>query len=373
MDITVSKLRLSYIWTETLGAQIAAAGDKAPMAFLRGRGSYEKEFEAALDSPAAGRPHLTPPWRKDSPQRYWTYYAEKTPSDKIRPQQVWKLLIPLRVPGPLIDASPPANVRLTQEGFLFPFGMALVLGVHLEQDLPLDKAVDCMISIRYDPVFAPSAGGAKFTLSALADRGLAAVREAALGDGVASGTRSLEPFSVASIVEATGEGVLMPVASHPALHRALDGLARLSHTWRVDAVTSLAKGLLSHESGRPAEHCTLAARHGRSVWQPHYFTDNLAARTSLSCYHRNLMFASLQVQSLLGLIAYAGKLSDDGNVAAGSIEDCIRSAAGLIGRIFGGDPTTYRTGSARRQIVDSSMGAVINRVRGARGMRPLTV
>jgi len=377
MNIHIDKFRLTCVWTDLLAPSIATMPDDAPMAFLRRRSSYEDLFALLREGRATGQPSLSLPWKAMSRQRFWTFYAEETEAQSVTPQQAWKLLIPVRVTDVFDSLTDQPDVYATQEGFIFPFGTAYVLSFYIEPKSLLEGAVDRAIELRHERVHTVAGEGARVDILTLARRSLGRLREIVLGPAAATTAASqwpitrLDPRTLVSFSQASGTELLMPLAANLDLQRALVGMTRLSRSWRIDALPPLTKALVSQTSRQPLEHAMLANDRGRCVWQPHDIQSDPVGAKRSNCYHRNLVFATLQVQSLLGLMSYAAKSRDKGVVVAGPTEDCIRYAAGLLGRIYGGADATYRTTSARRHIEDSGMKDIVDQVRSARAMPPL--
>ena len=113
-------------------------------------------------------------------------------------------------------------------------------------------------------------------------------------------------------------------------------------------------------------------KRGRAVWIPTSFVPK-AKKYSLACYHRNLVYASLQTESLVSLMQLmTSALTAAPNTSRhASMETLVQSAAGILGRLYGGDTDIYRSGSVRRQIDDHPHKAAINDVRKYRGRPPL--
>jgi hypothetical protein len=110
---------------------------------------------------------------------------------------------------------------------------------------------------------------------------------------------------------------------------------------------------------------------GRAIWFPGQFTLPGGVLHTLSNYHRNLVFASLQIESLGGLVMHAARELDRTS-SSEPYSDCVRHAAVLLGGLYSGAKWTYRTASAPAQIVDNGWIADINKVRDYFCLLPLS-
>jgi hypothetical protein len=86
---------------------------------------------------------------------------------------------------------------------------------------------------------------------------------------------------------------------------------------------------------------------------------------SLRCYHRNLTFAAMQTQSLLGLARWGVEVIGQQEPRY-DVEDLLRNCASVLGLLYG-KPTrvkdVYASRSVRRHIVDSGLIPIVNRLR----------
>jgi len=124
----------------------------------------------------------------------------------------------------------------------------------------------------------------------------------------------------------------------------------------------------------PPSHLLYGLARGRAVWFPASFLDLGKQRSSLACYHRNLMFASLQTESLAGLMVLARERYQNPAPASplsNSMDALLQSAAEVLGRLYVGDAKTYRSSSPTVQIKDNKWLDTINYVRNVFGQAPL--
>jgi hypothetical protein len=100
---------------------------------------------------------------------------------------------------------------------------------------------------------------------------------------------------------------------------------------------------------------------GRAVWFPDLLADSV--RPTLACYHRNLALASMQVESLCGFAHGIASQVNENNALNFAEEECARNAAGLLGRLYGGKSSIYRSWSVRAQIDQNNFVSDIDTVR----------
>jgi hypothetical protein len=101
---------------------------------------------------------------------------------------------------------------------------------------------------------------------------------------------------------------------------------------------------------------------GRAVWFPDLFTKQGRVH-ALGCYHRNLTLLSLQTESLVELMCAAGAYIDATKPLPLAMEDLAKGAAGVLGRLYGGNQDTYQSWSPRAQIDGNRYADTINKVR----------
>ncbi len=145
-----------------------------------------------------------------------------------------------------------------------------------------------------------------------------------------------------------------------------------SPTWRSASLVKVAdRRLEARADGVPGGHIVYRRDRGRAIWFPASFNVEAGYIRTLTCYHRNLVLASMQVESLAGLagataafLAGGGKLND-------KHYDAAKRAGNVLGRFYGGARTIYRSHSPQAQIDDGAYAEDINKMRDAVGQAPL--
>jgi hypothetical protein len=376
--MAINHAQLSFIWTETV---LDLLQDRPPHAaqfvFLGRRYSFAPVFDrAGKERVSMGT--LTPtilqrPWPKPTGQRFWTSYLEQRRPAKLSGDQAWKNLVPFRANFPFALQAPWLTGFITVEAFFYPHGQALIITVKTQTALSLHDAVDLAFKVRRGERFnlqtpEQSCG---FSLDTLADTILDRTRTSAFGPGVEGRRLALEPFSIFTVISATDVPVADVVVNGSEVHRALEALTNWRNTWRDDTLPALSQKTLPTQDPHPVSHLLYVGKRGRTIWFPALFTAS-GPVSSLTCYHRNLVFASLQVESLAGLTRETAKQISTGPALTSAHAECARNAAGILGRLYGAHSSTYRSWSPHRHIDDNELAVEINNVRSYFSMPSLS-
>jgi hypothetical protein len=410
MVCEILEMRLSLIWSETvlhlLGKNVPA---DAPLKALGRRATFEQLFEQMLKSQSAATPiHalmgatkpvpvLGPPWPKPEGQLYWQRYLESSALGNLSGSVAWRGLVPLRskfpivvVPGPWLAAvSVPVKIKVLPEAFFYPHGCAFVLTliVEVQQKQPpgpglaLFDAVDLAFKLRRDKFKVTwdgntglysgvqwADGPGEITLDQLAGKALHAICATAFGPtAAANSAQVLDPFTIFTVVRGRGVNPRLPPTND--VRRALEAVTRWSQSWRFDVLPNLKDREIDIKTSPPS-HLLYGRAKARAVWFPERFThaDN---PSSLACYHRNLTFTSLHVESLCGLAATAAERVRNNQLDSEGLRDCARQAVGGLGRLYGGGGAhkkSYRSMSPRVQIEQNNFVADIDLVRKELGV-----
>ncbi len=109
----------------------------------------------------------------------------------------------------------------------------------------------------------------------------------------------------------------------------------------------------------------------RAVWIPRRFSTTQPA-AALGCYHRNLVFSALQVESLGALVINAARQLDETGQLGGVQRSLAQRAYGILSRMHSGNSySTYRSMSSCRHLADNDILPALNRVRAAFDKAPL--
>lgn len=375
MAIHIFDLRLTLIWVETYFDLLGDLElETAPLAFLGRRYKFGPKFEQAITSKLELL-GLEPPWPEKSKQLFWYYYLEGNQLGLTKGEQAWKALLPLRGKVPAKIESPEFTRFISSEVFYYPYGLALVVTWQSQAQLLLKEAIEKVFELRrnyrYQVKWAKDDIAESISLDVFADRAIVTLRQIALGQEAASTARISQPFSVFTVVQGTGVDPGESIPSGQQIHRLLEAVTGWRPTYQYDSLPDLAEASIKIRRA-PQGHILYAGKRGRAVWFPGLFTNKVAGQKSLTCYHRNLVFTSLQTESLSNFIEETAKWIRSGKTLSVTHRECARRAAGILGRLYGGAASTYQSWSSRAQIEQNYFVEAIDEVRDFFNMPPLS-
>lgn len=380
--LEIHQMRVSFIWVETnfglLGDPEAPA---VPMGFLGSGGSYTSMFEKVLKKDPVPM-DLKAPWNKAG-QHFWQYYLEnKQKLEDMPGDKAWKFLIPFRggiavktVTAPSLTEQP-ANFEL--ESFFYPYGFALVITVTIKASQSVTDTVNVLFKVRKDSMLDVEwRSGAKeqLYLNQLADKCLNSVRQAAFGTTAGAGAIQVEPFTIFTILKGAGTDLDAPLVQGEEIQALLEAVTTWPAIWDKTKLPSLDADVILPLKAAASNGAIVYARNrGRAVWFPALFTDVTKIRSSLSCYHRNLVFASLQTESLSRFLMETVHEITSASWPSLRVmhRDCAKQAAGIVGRMYGGSKETFRSMSPRYQVQQNGYGSDIDKIRSICRMRVLS-
>ena len=368
MPVFVNDLRLAWVWTEVFAEAMANEWSDAqlvadlnlPQVVLARSDHYKQAFDRLELDP---RPPVTTPWdgmRPGRPHFFWKYYLKSADPAKITADKAWKMFTPLRIRSTKQIGASWLPGRLWMERFHYPHGLALIVNAQVKDRLRLADAVEMAHRVARDPLEVTGAApAAPITLMTLAAEELDAAKAAAFGAQKPAGRRSDIPFTVATVVQGEGVDPALKPPQNGDFHRALEGLCSWHATWKSDNLHTLAQARLGTRKNAPLGHVLYALSRGRAVWFPGSFCPSVTQLSSLGCYHRNLMFLSLQTESLCELMTLAAAYIDANKPFLPSMSQLVRAGAGTLGRLYGKKGReTYRSASAPRHLNDKGIDAI---------------
>lgn len=390
--IKISDLRLSWIWTETFPGLLL---DPPELSSRWGAPGDDADYAAAFSKARAKQGPLKLPWNEDDPKHqhfFWQYYLENTDPFKITPGKALRWLVPLRQPRLARVSSPNVPGPFFVEAYHYPHGLGVVVGARIKADLPLfdmvEKAFDLARTEMLDVVWEDKAAE-QWTLRQFGSAALDRLRAATFGKTTPQGIRPAKPFTIATAVQGfVAPGTEPAPKDNPDLHRSLDALASWNPNWKNTDPSPLAERSIGLRKS-PAQHTLYGLTSGRAVWFPDSFSDKAedenekggrSRKPSLSCYHRNLTFTSLQTEGLARLMDGAKRTWQSGAKISPPMQRLVKFAAGILGRMYGGDKSVYSSFSPAMQLEDNGWIPVLQEVRKEVGMldslnreRPKTV
>lgn len=374
----IDKLRVSFVFTETI-LDLQRSNDPArPLNVIvpqLGYITYVDKLWAQEPLPL----NLDFPWYHPDGQRFWTRYLDTKDLRDANGRLCFQQLMPLRLPrlagkiavkAPGLAATEQAALRI--EGYYYPFGTGLIVTAELTGAFNIDRAGQLAMALRHDKIFQPSWApddvGGPMTLDQLATEALNRLRK--LGFGSAISGRRNDPFSIAAVLRGEGVDANVPLVPQEPAHRLLNGLANWDRDWSQLLAPDFESGTTQlriwGKTRRPG-HVLFAGSQGRAVWFPGLFLPSATKRHALSCYHRNLTFATLQTESLLGLAREVNAEMQRGGTVRSSVQLLGRRAAGLVTRLYT-RKDTYNSDSVRAQIAQSPRLDDVNALRKILGV-----
>jgi hypothetical protein len=260
------------------------------------------------------------------------------------------------------------------EAYYYPHGIAFLFTAILQGSMTVQQAIERAFAVRREQSYEVQGEGgatASCSLDDLAHKGLSVARRIAHGPGASPGKGPSHPFTVATVVR--GDGVV-PNAATPSggeVHRALEAITRWQPDYAYVELPDLETIRLETRTA-PKSHVLYGQPRGRAIWFPASFIPSTEDQHSLACYHRNLVLASLQVESLGGLISGTARCILEQPERLASLQPCARRAAGILGRLYGGSSDTYRSWSPRAQIEQNGLVPDLEAVRARFYMQPLS-
>lgn len=354
----VQTLKSTVLWFEPLPHRLQGQGRPA---------FHERALAAAL----ASRVGL--PWRSDSVSAFWRYYLECSPPSRVAPWKAWESLVPLRRGVETRGRIEPKdlNGRFQIESFLYPHGIGLAVSVRIEEELELARMVSRAREILTRDAWKVS--WRKKDLASLPVIASHLLDELAGKDRGGDDPGRTDPFHITTIFRGEADPLYSVSGGMPSadLRLALQGLCTLRRGWEKEDLRRLSHCRLRLRSGAGADNLLFGLGRGRAVWFPDAFTADETKNRTLGCYHRNLVLASMQTESLLQAAHLAGRLLNTGQPLPVRLEEVARRAALLLSRLYLGDGS-YASWSVVAQIDhDRSLREEIGLVRNYFGLPPM--
>lgn len=375
-QLEISDLRFTAIWVETNLAFVGAATPpNTPLAFLGRPFTYWPRVERLARGEAIPEA-LELPWYAPENKLFWNRYLNKRSLTGTTGKQAWKALVPLRAEVPVRVRAPWLNGRLFLEAFFYPYGFGFVFTALIQEQLGLEKAVNKAFEVCRDGAYQVSRpdgnGLVTLKMERMAQRALDALRELAYGANVSAGPTTIDPFTIATVVRGAGVDADASVDNSDPVHRALEALTTWYPDYRHASLPELDDVRIPLRQRSPHNYLLYSRRRGRAVWFPAAFLQDSRDKHTLACFHRNLVFAALQVESLGGLVEETVRWLDQGKTLPTAHRECAQNAVHLLYSLYQGNDDTYRSHSPKVHIDQNNLMSPINQVRTAFGYSPLT-
>ena len=358
---TIHDLRITLVYTETIPGGLRGELATAPYGFLFSQFSYAQAFANAAAGPAGG---LQLPWAGHG-RSFWHYYFDcRRRLDGVTGHQAWRAAAPLRTLFPTVVTAPLLPCAVQAEAFVYPHGLAIAVSLVLQTPMTVLDAAALAVELRRTPQFITAANANLRLIDAIAREGLDALRTTAFGRDAPQGERPFEPFSVVTVVRAKDVDPTQQFAGGGDEQRFLEAVTTWSKTWQSAALPQLAQATVASRTGGAAPGDILYGhKRARAIWFPGSSTMARGLVHTLACYHRNLVLASMQVESLAAFTQATARFLPPAGTLPGEHYAAARRAGLILGRFYGGTPDIYRSESIARQLVDGGYLADINLVR----------
>lgn len=374
MPIEVSHFRQSFVWAATL---LGPDGPANPQ--LGVRAGYAALFDAARKNREPAGPFAVP-WPNDVPAKhlFWANYLTVVDPSSVPGDSAWTKAVPLRVFGQADTASlQDFTGSISIERYVYPFGVGLIVtftdrkGRYEDYDW-----TDLLVATGQEPLAVAFAGEAEQALK-LEDMALAILKRmrAAHFGAEAAEVPKVQPFVVTTVLSGAGVAAATAPEENGQIHRLLYGAASRRANYRDAVLPTIEKSKLDLRNGASPGDVVFAVKRGRAIWMPSSFVKDPEGepegegdaakprrkirirKTSMSCYHRNQVFAALQTESLGGLAhALVARLGGkpDGDLP-GKLDQLGKIPATILADLHDGKQSTYRSDSLKHQIVDGDM------------------
>lgn len=368
----VTDVALSFVWAQTVpGLFDGLAG---PAARLASRPRYRRIFGRTEEGPQDVDRAFAFPWPYFAGQHFWMHYLGVPSLEYVDGDVAWTHLVPLRERLSNITIADEAGPTWITEAFYFPHGIGLVVALRLRAPRTVEATVRELQRLTRDVDLRLTVDNAPFRgrLRPLATSLMGNLMRSRYGPTAAAAPWRADPFTICTIVQASAIDPKRKLRAAGDVHRGLHALAGWSPSWADDPVGKVEDSALVRAS-KPAGHVVYMADRGRVVWFPSHFATTNSKRHSLTCYHRNLTFTSLLIESLTSLLADAlpriqppGRLLD----LSKDHREALANATARLSDLYLGR-STYRTGSAPPHITANGGKDLVNGLGGQFGVASL--
>lgn len=372
--IIVNVARLSFIWAEVLPDFLAKdASITGPFSKLTRSCNYSPLFNEALTR--GGSTIFSVPWEKGKKQKFWMGYLTQGKLDDVRGANAWDNLVPLLIINPGFEINEDwFRGSCFIHAFYYPFGIAVTINFRWKPKCSLEALTREASEFKRHKYSVFDDNSPPLSLYEVADKFLVTLRQNALGANAAPGIRTTdlflnEPFSLLTILDAEGVNPKEDICSNSNIMKALELLTTCSLPFDDLTLPKPEDVCLSIKRDTSKGGALYANHRGRVVWLPVLFLagkktileepeEQSQGYKQLNCYHKNLVFASLQTESLGILISEAAKIfrgGKDKNYLTFQHRKMVENAAKCLRKLYLGDKKakdTWRSASIRKQIDD---------------------
>jgi hypothetical protein len=392
----VKHFKLSLIWTQTVLQPIRELTGAAPGPTdycLHDINAFKAHFDRAQTEAAVAfkekrAPHgqLIVPWEHSS--GFWKNYLREDEKQKegvdlstVKSPRAVKSLVPLRarVPVKKITAiGSQSDIVVSLQAFVYPHGLAIVATANVRAvdpgGLTLPQTVQTAMRIKKtDTLSVQWRDGTteKLPLTVIVAKCIDTLRTAHFEPNapIARDADLTDPFSIMTVIKAEGVDPSQPVVQGGDIHKALRAATQLvTASYENDEPGNLAKAYIPTQQAYKYSKGRFFFRstRGRAIWFPNTFMQTVERVNSLSCFHRNTVFASMQVESLSNLVE--ALLAESNKGFTNTKKEYARRALVMLRLLYSRTKGTYRSYSPGMQMLDNDTVSSINALQIALGL-----
>lgn len=364
MSISLSDIRITFLWGESNVGLLNDPQPPAPFAFLGRRDTFGDRFGSVGTYDGEDPDKLIPPWPQAPGKSFWSMYLSVDPH-RLSRWDAWKQLVPFRTRWRASEiVGFPEHLRA--EGFLYPNGIAVLVTVRLRPangaTWTLEQAVEAAHELRFgDRIGIRTADGSDtMRLDRLADAQTKEHWRRVYGP-TSTPSSITTPYSVATFVTINGADSALALPDHGEVHRTLEAITRWPLDWSKAPLPDLGTVAIEDPHFLPGDIHYSGSR-GRAVWLPGMAADQLRHR-KLTCYHRNQAMAALQVLMLGEAVRTGAARLRQGLPLPLAQEYCTKRATGILSRLYGGSVDTYRSLACAHQMRQQGLVDDVNYLR----------
>lgn len=390
MTIAIRRLRMSLIWSTPFATLIKDnPPPDAPLLALGKRESYQSIFERLLRLRAvpgcqgSPRPDTEPalelPWEAHGVNNFWCRYlnANFIGLKRLSGNSAFFRLVPLRRhESPACGLSVPLEeknvgkdkvipeVVVRTEAWFHPHMVSFAVNFNIHGAMSLETAARVCLGLRKERLIFRSPHS-PIKLDELAAEKLDELYTEAVGERNAAPVPLVNPFSVVTVLQGDGSSPNDTIIDGEPVHRFLETATQ----WDEDKQDNLVTGRISSWPVPNPQDLTgpllFGRRRSRAVWDPRRFLPRGDGKSSLSCYHRNLMVSSLQTEALLAFAHLAVEQQAADGARSKTIRQCEKFVLMRLIELHSDQPyqtDTYCSINLQRIIDESPYRAAVNAI-----------
>lgn len=352
--ISISDARITFIMGECFTAHLADDTFDFPVL-------WDEWMYAYLYNQLRGGAHgpYALPWRDSQKSAFWRHYLGDSPGS-VPPEQAWEKFVPLRLIFDASDIGTDLGERVLIDAFGFPFGVVVAITVHVAKGvtMTMDDWIARLRTLRLGTAFAE--GARPLSLDSVSAALLDRVRNTYYL-GVQPGTRSAEPLSINTVLQAAGGEPAKPISRD--LQRQLHAVTAWPADWgNVPLPAAGPPAFMPMRSrNKVAGDVHYSVGRGRTIWRPGLFARHTAQdgpqrRHTLSCLAHNLVAGGVQAEMLR---LFAVRLAAVEKTRRDIDKATVRRLSRIADQLRRGE-NTFRSTSVRQQLEDPSSRAAVN-------------